>query len=446
MLQGNVCASNEETWNARLAIGKTDLVDLDQLPIPDYNEYHRLAEMYSILWKVPVEGSRGCWWDRRTKTGNGSHACFFCGLNGSSPRREKSAIRIAAEMNALAERHGNVRFQFTDNLVSQRDAVRLADKLSSGDRSYRFSVDVRANISTVELLELRRAGCHAVQIGVEGLATGYLKRLNKGTTAIQNLRAMKACFELGIRSMSNLLVGFPGATPVDVAETLECVSKYAIAYEPLEVSHYVLVADSPVFWIPEDFGVSNIRNASAFARVLPGGSGSQIKLPWLEYDVTGNFVDWSTVEEACRHWRELHEKLRLDRTFPDIPMPLFYFEGGSFLEIVDRRDGYQTVVLEPLWREIYLYCMEVRSETKIMERFCGRVSKEKLVNEILNGLVSEGLMFQEGSQYLSLAVAWRPDVAIRRIRAQQQEEEASKNAGSPREGSEGEDLVQVGPK
>jgi radical SAM superfamily enzyme YgiQ (UPF0313 family) len=43
---------------------------LADLPIPDYDEYADQASEHGIDWTVPIEGSRGCWWDRARRTGN----------------------------------------------------------------------------------------------------------------------------------------------------------------------------------------------------------------------------------------------------------------------------------------------------------------------------------------------------------------------------------------
>jgi hypothetical protein len=47
-----------------------------------------------------------------------------------------------------------------------------------------------------------------VQIGIEALSSRLLKKLHKGTRAIQNLEIMKNCEMLGIRNISNLILQF----------------------------------------------------------------------------------------------------------------------------------------------------------------------------------------------------------------------------------------------
>ena len=53
---------------------------LDQLPIPDYDEFFVLAKQLGIRSTQPgvaIEASLGCWWGEK-------NLCTFCGLNATS--------------------------------------------------------------------------------------------------------------------------------------------------------------------------------------------------------------------------------------------------------------------------------------------------------------------------------------------------------------------------
>src|SRR5262249_8481668 len=87
--------------------------DLDDLPFPDYDEYGVLAEEYGIGWALPIEGSRGCWWDRSKRAGNPKSTCYFCNLNVQwGGYRQKSVPRLAAEIDELSRRYRNLRLFF----------------------------------------------------------------------------------------------------------------------------------------------------------------------------------------------------------------------------------------------------------------------------------------------------------------------------------------------
>ncbi len=203
--------------------------DLDSLPVPEYAEYAELAEELSIFWIISTETSRGCWWNRALTTGDPLKACYFCNLNMGS-YREKSVARAAGEIRALVQGHGNVRLRLMDNVMRNRGLPEIFDALAEPPMDLRFSTEVRASIRPYDLMRMWEAGCHHVQIGVEGLSTAYLKRLGKGATTIQNLQALKTCFELDLHSTSNLLTHFPGATAEEVDETVRNLEAYATGY------------------------------------------------------------------------------------------------------------------------------------------------------------------------------------------------------------------------
>jgi ribosomal peptide maturation radical SAM protein 1 len=396
-----------------------EVANLDELPIPDFDEYHERALENKVLSRMPIEGSRGCWWDRRSKTGDIFAACHFCGLNDRAVRRDKSIARIVETMKRLSSRYHNTRFYFTDNLLRLSGRRQFAKAIRAAGRSYQFGLDIRADIDASTLLDLKEAGCARVEIGVEGLSTAYLQRLNKGTSAIQNLHVMRACYELEIPSTSNLIVGFPGATPLEVDETRRTILNAAIFYAPLYPGVFWMDPHSAVFSQPGRFGVKNTRMNKHFQKCLPADVCSRLKLPWFDFDIEGEPADWKPVLEACKKWEALHRRIQKKPLAFGIAKTFFYFDGGEFLELIDCRNGIMSMILPSLRRDVYLYCMEIRSRRQIARHFQDQITEEELVEKILEPLVARGVMFKESDQYLSLAVAPTLTEAIRRIRAQE---------------------------
>lgn len=400
-----------------------NFMDLNSLPAPDYSEYYRIAEQLEILWEIPIEGSRGCYWNRSYRTKSHMDACHFCGLN-HSPYRQKKAEQVVSEMDGLANLYQNIRFRFVDNVFRLRGES-LAKLIASKQKDFIFFLEVRADIDPKTILLLWEAGCTNVQIGIEGLSTSYLKRLNKGTTTILNLQAMKTCFEFGIENRYNIISNFPGATKKEVEETARNIRDFATAYAPpfLRLPNYTvdfhLDKNSAVYHNPHYFGVTNFRIPQDMAVALPKEVASRIELPWSEFDYTSEPEDWQPVVEEIENWHKRYNALSTEtQTTLLLPKPLYYFDGGTFLEIVDRRHGLRLITLDSLWRQIYLFCMRVRTISQITERFVNNVEEEATIKEeILPGLINEKLMFEEQGQYLSLAVAWRADVTAKRIRA-----------------------------
>jgi hypothetical protein len=251
------------------------------------------------------------------------------------------------------------------------------------------------------------------EFGIEGLSNAYLKRINKGTRVIQNLQVMKTCHELGIWNNTHLITEFPGSTAAEVQETAETIRDFGLAYYPsATIGRFGLCVGSTVDQFHEAYGITGVRNFEEYRCAMPDKTWSRLQL------VDGNWdspapVDWAPVREACDQWHDLHERLRKDERFP-FTHPLYYHDGGSFLEIVDRRHGCRTLTLPEPWRSVYLFCMEIRSQAQISERFQSHAER---MDAILDRLVAEKVLYTENERYLSLAVATTPALASRRMKA-----------------------------
>src|SRR5690606_18211239 len=94
---------------------------LDDLPLPDYDEYFARFERLGFQGAdprrhvdLPIEGSRGCWWGAKNH-------CVFCGLNaGTIKYRAKSPARLLDEMSTLSARYRNFHIETVDNIIDLR--------------------------------------------------------------------------------------------------------------------------------------------------------------------------------------------------------------------------------------------------------------------------------------------------------------------------------------
>lgn len=384
---------------------------LDDLPIPDFHEYAALAEECGILWSIPIEASRGCWWDRSRRKGDPGARCLFCNYSSCSYQR-KSAARIAAEMAAQADAHRNVRFVFCDNVAPLADLPRVTEAIAAREKEFSFCITLRANHRPHHVLRLRQAGMYSCMCGIEGLSSGYLRRLNKGTSVIQNLEMLKSCTELGLPTATNLITDFPAATPAEVDETVRNIDSYACAYSPVPSSTSFVLADgSAVAASPNGFGITDVRNHDEYGVGLPPAVFQRIRTPELSWTAAAPAADWSPVLDALRRWAALHDRTSRDPAHT-CPHPLYYLDGGTFLEVIDRREGCRSLTFAEPWRSVYLFCMEIRTDEEIAARFgAGGAEAERA----LSAFLEHAIMFREGRRYLSLAVAPLPHLAERRI-------------------------------
>jgi len=162
---------------------------LDDLPIPDYDEYFKLAEDIGILPRVghrkvwlPVETARGCWWGAR-------HHCTFCGLNATTMRfRSKSPPRVLDEFAQLARRYRSFHLEAVDNILDMAYLKDLFPVLAATETGYEIFYEVKANLSREQLRLMAQAGVTHIQPGIESLSSNVLLLMRKGVRAIQNVQ------------------------------------------------------------------------------------------------------------------------------------------------------------------------------------------------------------------------------------------------------------------
>jgi radical SAM superfamily enzyme YgiQ (UPF0313 family) len=194
---------------------KEQLGNLNQLPLPDYREYFERAttlldpEDVNAV-QLAMEGTRGCF-----------AKCDFCSLNRNwLGFRSKAPQRIRENLRALHERHGKRFVYFMDN-VCDSWAEKLAELVASEGQRVECLMELRAHHDESFWTKLALAGLVETQVGVEALSAPLLERMSKGTSVMQNLRAIKYLTELEVVSTinSNIITHHPKSTVDDVRET-----------------------------------------------------------------------------------------------------------------------------------------------------------------------------------------------------------------------------------
>ena len=386
------------------------LSDLSEIPPPDYQDYFQemsqQPRLSNLVPNLPVETSRGCWW-HRTKAGTVDRACKFCNLNLQwQGYRSKEPLQVAREMEELAAKHTSLKFFFVDNILDTAKLEDLFGCIRALGRSFEIFTELRATVTREQLIGMRQAGVTQVQIGVEALSTRLLRKINKGTTLIQNIEAMKHCEELGIQHLSNIMLGFPGSDAEDVAETLNNL-KFVAPYQPLRKVRFSLGQNSPVALHPQQHGIRRIANHQYYQRLLPDSLGTTLCLMIKTYigDRTKQTRLWRPVAQEIGLWQKQYESLRRQHS----PAPLLsYRDGGDFLLIRRRHSGteMETFKLRKSSAAVYRLCETRRSIGEIRSQF-PRFSLDQL-QQFISDMVAKRLMFQEGKQVLSLAVNEEP--------------------------------------
>lgn len=394
---------------------ETSQVDaLDDLPYPDFDDYFEelsaLPPPRRFFPRLPMEISRGCWW-RGAGRKMQSSGCAFCNLNLQWwGYRAKSRQRILDELDALAGRHQALSVSFMDNLLPARELAEIFDGIHGLGRDFRLFGEIRAKTPLKALSAMGAAGVREVQVGIESLSTLLLKRMNKGTTAIDNLEIMKHCEAYGYPDLAaNLILEFPSSGEAEVAETLRNLD-FALPFRPLRGISFWLGYGSPVHLDPERYGIGRVRNHPFYARLFPPAVLQGLKLMVQGYSggVLWQRRLWRPVREKIEVWHRSYQTLHGggagDGSLAACEPILSYLDGRDFMIIRERQPGafQKTHRLKGISRALYLYCGTQRSLRAILTRFPGLGEERAL--PFLRMMVEKRLMFSEGDRHMSLAV------------------------------------------
>ncbi len=383
--------------------------NLDELPIPEYDDYFKHLKSFApentFLPKIPMEISRGCWW--RKKVGPKGRGCAFCNLNLQwHGYRAKSHNRAIKELEELIKKYQILSISFMDNLLPAKGLEQLFNRIQGVGKDLHLFSELRATTPSGILAAMGGAGMCEVQVGIESLSSMLLRKLNKGTTAIDNMEIMKNCEAPGCPNLTgNLILGFPSSDEQDVAETLACL-EFTFPFRPLKGIPFWLGYGSGVFEMPDAYGIKRLRNHPYYAHFFPPEVLRGLRLMVQGYQGGIRYQNriWKPVKEKLKEWRNTYMELH---RVPGAGPILSYQDGRDFMIIRQRHiDDYDmTHRLHGTSRRIYLFCQTQRSMPQILSRFPG--FGEEKVGPFLNMMVDKHLMFNEGEKYLSLAVPAR---------------------------------------
>ncbi len=387
------------------------MMELSDLSPPDYDDYFELLQSFSpektFFPTLPMEMSRGCWWHRPLEDGK-STGCAFCNLNLQwEGYRAKKTMQTVSEIDHLTTKYKTLSVAFMDNLLPLKTSKDIFTRIGKLKKDLLLFGEIRATTPRHILADMRIAGMKEVQIGIEALSTRLLRKLNKGTTAIQNIEIMKHCETLGISNSSNLILCFPGSDQKDVDETLRNL-EFTLPYRPLKMVYFWLGLGSPVWRHPENFGIKAVFNHRNYAGIFPLEIFKSMQFAIQSYrgDLGHQRKLWTPVKKKLKAWKKTYDELRRGSRHENI---LSFSDGRDFLIIRQKRtqDGHLTHRLEGTSRAIYLFCQEHRSLKRILERFTA-VGFDQVV-PFLRMMVDKKLMFEENNKYLSLAVPANPN-------------------------------------
>jgi radical SAM superfamily enzyme YgiQ (UPF0313 family) len=185
--------------------------DLDTLPLPA-RHLLPVSRYRALGFPVSIITSRGC-----------PNQCIFClgrRMVGHKVRYRTPRL-IVNEIEDIVS-YGFDRINIADDLFTSNKAraVAFCDELSRRGIKITWSAFARVNTVDNEVLSvMREAGCDTVVFGIESGNAEMLRRVKKGITMEQAVKAVQACKESGILAQAAFIIGLPGESPETIADT-----------------------------------------------------------------------------------------------------------------------------------------------------------------------------------------------------------------------------------
>lgn len=222
--------------------------NLDQLDFPRYQwfgiDIYRNWNGYQL---VPIIASRGCRWSRCTFCAER----FFWRIRAPKPFVDELEWLVEqgctlfmfneSDLNGMPERV----LEICDEIIARGLKVKLTGQLRIHKKCDRAFFD-----------KLRQAGFVALRFGVDAFARNTMKLQRKGYTPETVSQNLKDCWEAGIYTEVNWVIGVPGETDADVEEGIQLILANRAYIGRLANINPLILVNGSVYWLdPESHGI-----------------------------------------------------------------------------------------------------------------------------------------------------------------------------------------------
>jgi anaerobic magnesium-protoporphyrin IX monomethyl ester cyclase len=245
--------------------------DLDSLPFPAHDLMP--LEGYKHEGKIlfPLVTSRGCvYW------------CDFCSTVRMFGRgyRWRSAKNVVDEIQLVHDKYGVDQVTFYDDAfsVDRERVVRICKELRARRLDVTWDCGTRVDMVDRDLMKtMRDAGCFCVWLGVESGSEKILGAMNKSIKLDQTRKAFKTANKVGLMTIANTVIGFPGETEQTARETIRFVKEL----NPDSVGFYVATPypGTPMYEQVKEKGWLRVTDFDKYDTAIP-----TFETPWLSME------------------------------------------------------------------------------------------------------------------------------------------------------------------
>jgi hypothetical protein len=245
-------ARGERPANTPGVLSRYDRPEVPFLPAPmvhelDLLEHPRyewcdlsLYRNYNAYQLTPVIASRGCRWSR----------CTFCAERFYW--RIRSPESFVDELEWLVGQ-GCRLFMFNESDLNGRPETVLAicDEIIRRGLQVKLTGQLRIHKKSDQAFfrKLRQAGFVALRFGVDAFSENTLRLQKKGYTTATLSQNLKDCWEAGIYTEVNWVIGVPGETDQDIEEGIELILRNKPYIGRLANINPLILTTGSVYWL-----------------------------------------------------------------------------------------------------------------------------------------------------------------------------------------------------
>jgi len=216
---------------------RTKFRELDELPLPNRSAIPN--EKYLQTWKknhgessMTISTQRGC-----------PYTCKWCStaVYGQSYRRRPAHL-VAAEMKMLKDTYQPDAIWFVDDVftISHKWLTAFHEEVVKQNAQIRFECITRAERLNLEILRLlKEAGCFRIWIGAESGSQKIIDAMDRRVDVNHVKKMIQQTNALGIETGTFIMLGYPGETEEDIAETIQYL-------KDANPTHYTITVAYPI--------------------------------------------------------------------------------------------------------------------------------------------------------------------------------------------------------
>jgi len=218
--------------------------DLDLLEHPRYEWYDLdVYRNYNGYQLTPVIASRGCRWSR----------CTFCAERFYW--RIRSAPAFVDELEWLVDQGCHL-FMFNESDLNgmPEKVLEICDEIIKRKLNIKLTGQLRIHKKSdrAYFQKLHEAGFVALRFGVDAFSESTLRLQKKGYTKATVRQNLHDCWEAGIFTEVNWVIGVPGETDDDVKEGIEFILENKRYIGRLANINPLILVNGGVYWLEPD--------------------------------------------------------------------------------------------------------------------------------------------------------------------------------------------------